>query len=243
MSGDRNPRHVQLYLAPLLVIVIGEPVFGSEPPDLELNPVTRFVESVDTVANADERVRHVDDAGQGGSRTVSLISAGTGANPRIAITPSGTSWVVWWHDAAIDEIRFSHRDPTTKLWSAEAVMSSAGEDSRNPEIVHHDGETWVAYEVANGGMTLVTVTGIIDDPDPIPDHTPIATTAYTDGVDVLVHSESGHLWVTWVDSTIHVGWSERNATTGLWSLPQQEPYVSDGITAARDRIRATVLGQ
>lgn len=58
-----------------------------------------------------------------------------------------------------------------------------------------------------------------------------------------VHSEQGHLWVTWIDSRMHVAWIEL-AGTGAFSDPE---YVTlgpgMGVKEALEAIRETVLSQ
>jgi hypothetical protein len=173
-------------------------------PDLELNPSTGNVESVDVDESSGGRVRHTDDEGHGGARTVTLLSTDEAEDPRIAIDKaSGDSWVVWWKDTSVAEVRYSRRDVETGQWSAEAVISEAGEDSRDPEIVHQAGTAWIAYEV-HGNDVAIAVVGIIDDIEPIV-RTTLDSTPYTGNVDVLAHGEASHVWVTWIDSATHVG--------------------------------------
>lgn len=222
----------------LLVWALGSFALADEAPDLELNPVTGFLESVDIATGAGHRVRHVVDKGQGGGRTSSYASSSAARSPRIAIRSTGESWVVWWEDAATDRVLYARRNPDTGAWTTEAVLSASGEDSQYPEIVHNGSTAWVAYQVASGTSTSIEVRSVIDDPEPID---VIATTTFTGDVDVLVHAESNHVWVTWVDSASYVGWSERQSSA--WATAQYQSYAGSTVEAARAAIRATVLGQ
>lgn len=228
----------------LFIVASMSGAVAGEPPDLELNPVTGYLESVDVADDSSSRIRHLVDEGQGGRRTSELISSGAGWSPRIAITASGKSWVVWWEDSASDEVYCRTRSGEPGTWSAVRRVSSVGEEGRHPEIVHHNGTAWIAYEITgSGGTKSVAVLGTIDDPEPIPTRTVIATTLWNGDVDVLIHAEPSHVWATWVDSSTHLGWSEWSSATGLWQLPQYESYATDSVEQARSRIRDAVLGQ
>lgn len=214
----------------------------AEPPDLELNPATGFVESVDIADDGLHQVRHVIDRGPNGGRTVSLISTDAGQAPRLAIKTGGDSWVVWTRDAAIDQIRYAVRSQASGAWSPEAVVSDLSENSHNPEIAHHGTSAWIVYEVTGTSATSIGIVHISDDPDPIPCRTTIASTPFTGDVDVLVHSESGHLWVTWVDSATYVGWSEYDSASSTWDPAHYRSYATTTVGTIRKSIRDTVLG-
>lgn len=226
----------------LWVVFAAPAVTVGEPPDLELNPVTGSVEAVDVAQDGGNRVRHVVDKGQGADRTSELISSNAGAEPRIAINNSGASWVVWWRDGGTGEVIYRKRSPATG-WSAETILSNAGEDSRQPEIVQCGSSIWIAFEVVSGGVTSIAATGISDTPEPFPTRTIIATTPFVGGRDVLVHSGAGQVWVTWVDGPTHVGWSRYDVASGLWSPAAYKPYGATGVDVARRNIRDLILGQ
>ena len=210
---------------------------AAEVPDLELNPVTGHVESVDVAPDAGGLVRHVTDAGR--VRTSALISTAAGQSPRIAITGAGDSWVVWWQDAAVDKVFYAVRDHASGAWSAPQQASGAQQNSRFPEIAHDGTTAWIGYEVKLGGTTSIAVVGIIDSPEPFGKI--VVTTNSTLPLDLEVHAESGHVWVTWVDSLTSMGWSEYDAASGLWSLPQYQPCVAATVDLALEAIRNAVL--
>jgi hypothetical protein len=209
-------------------------------PDLEANPVSGNVESVDLDTDVGNRVRHTDDEGHGGERVTTLVSEVGGLQPRIAIDRTiGNSWVVWWTDGVTDQVRYAKRDILTGSWSGEAVISPSGAQSRHPEIVH-DGEfAWIAHEI-HGAEVSIAVVGITDDPEPFGSWI-LDTTPYTGDVDVLVHTEANHVWVTWVDSATHVGWSEWDAATESWSQSQFLSYAGSNATSIRKLIRDSIV--
>lgn len=216
--------------------------WAADSPDLEVNPVTGLIELVDVAPNEGDRVRHVEDPGQGGERVDSLVSSNAAAGSRIAIKLTGESWAVW-QDTETEEIRYAFRDPVTKAWSAEAILSNSGEMCRHPSIVHNGTETWIAYEVQDGSVTSIAATGIIDSPEPFPTSSVVGTTSLAGTPEVRLHSESGQVWVTWVHSATDVGWSEYDHATNLWSAPQFEPYDRSTADDARQAVRNRVLGQ
>ena len=68
------------------------------PPDLEFNPVSGYVESVDIDSDSNDRVRYVEDEGQGERGSATLVpaasAAASAADPRIAIDTNSDTWVV-----------------------------------------------------------------------------------------------------------------------------------------------------
>jgi len=225
----------------LLALLISFTRLAASEPDLEFNVVSGYVESVDIDGSNGDRARHTEDQGQGGCRTVTLVSGGAAAVPRIAIhKTTGDSWIVWWTAGATDEVRYVVRDAGTGAWSAEAVLSESGENSRNPEVVHNGDEVWIAYEIA-GAERSIAVVGIIDEPEPF-GRTVVATTPYAGNIDTLIHSEAGHVWVTWIDSESEVGWSEYDHASEIWGATQFVTYAGSTVDSIRKAIRATVVG-
>ena len=224
-------------------VLLATTTVAGEPPDSELNLVTGYIESVDAPADTGSLVRHVEDAGQGGSRTVTTISSQAARGPRIAVQVDGDTWTVWWQDLAVDEVRFTVRDLASGSWSTEKLVSDPTEDSRYPKIVHADDDStaWIAYQIASGSETQVAAVGISDSPEPF-GRTVIATTTATGMLDLEVHAEQGNAWVTWVDTQNEVGWSAWDAASGSWGLAAYESYAGSDVATARATIRATVLG-
>lgn len=185
-------------------------------------------------------MRHIVDKGQGKPRNSSLVSLAAGQSPRIAIKSNGASWAVWWKDSGAGQVFYAVRSLATESWGPETLLSVAGQNSRSPEIVHSSSAAWIAYEVFSGSTVSITVSEIIDSPEPIPDTAIVATTSYTGDVDVMIHAESTHVWVTWVDSGSYVGWAEH--VSGGWSSAQYSSYLESTVEETRAAIRADVLG-
>jgi hypothetical protein len=214
-----------------------------DPPDAEVNPKSGLVEVCDSfLGTGVYRVRHTIKEAQGGTEEV-VLSDGTADDigPRIAIQPEGHSWVVWWRDAATDSILYRIKDYETGTWSSAALVSAAGQSSRNPEIVHASPKTFVAYEASAGSATAIAVAITDDGAEPFPQADILATTTFAGDEDVHIDAESGHVWVTWVHSASDVGWSEYDPQTDSWGSPQWESYESSSVKEAREEIREIVL--
>jgi hypothetical protein len=235
----------KISLAVVLGGLAGGIAVASDPPDSELNPVSGFIETVDSVwQESSYDVRHTTNQGPGQPTLVFMVDEDESDDlaPRVAIASNGNTWVTWWRDAATDQVLIRKRTYSPRAWSTETLVSDPGESSRNPEVVHDGSEAFVAYEFSASVGTSIAVSRIKEDPEPF-GRSVLATTSFTGDVDVLIHTDSGHLWVTWVDSATYVGWSEYAYGTGSWGSALYESYAADSIAAARDRIRAEVLGE
>jgi len=98
----------------------------------------------------------------------------------------------------------------------------------------------VAFEIDVTSGVSIGVARLDEDPDPFPTRAIVATTESTI-LDTRIIADSGHLWVTWVDSTNDVGWSEYDYPPETWAAPSYESYAQDDVQAARGRIRGAVL--
>jgi hypothetical protein len=233
-----------LAVVSLLACAAG-PSLAEDPPDSDVNPQTGSIETVDSVESTGQSdVRHAVDPGQGGPRVLEILTTSTldDLSPRIAIDTDGDSWVVWWREGTTDEVLYRVRDLGTGTWSAEQTISDTEDDSRNPEIALDDTSVWVVFEARHsGGTDLVVTSGGMDDPSPFPGLTVLGTSALSSGVDVLLHSESGHLWVSWIDDGDDVGWREYDYASESWLSAAYESYAQDDVSSARERIRDSVL--
>ena len=232
----------RVFLGAVVIIAAAVIVWAVELPDSELNPATGNIETVDAPAEEGNLVRHVVDPGKGASHSATTISTHAANAPRIAIKTAGDTWVVWWRDTPVDRVYLTIHDLQEGTWSPEKVFSEPTEESRYPEIVHDASAAWIVYQVDTGSGSEIAGLSIIDDPDPWSTRTIIASSAATGDLDVRIHTEDGHVWTTWVDSTSDVGWSEYDAVTDSWDLPQYKSYSSSDVDTARDSIHDTVLG-
>lgn len=220
-------------------------VFASDPPDSEINPANGYIEIADSAWEGSRyNIRHITDPGDGSPLEVITLSGhpADDLSPRIEISSAGDTWVVWCRDQSTGRVLVRKKTYSTGSWSSERTVSSSNESSRNPEVVHDGTDVWVAYEYDSALGTSVGVSIIEDEPDPIDARTEVGTTTYGGDLDVLIRFGSGNLWVTWIDSDTHVGWSEYDYGAAGWSAAEFESYANDDVDAARSRIRTTVLG-
>ena len=227
----------------LCLSALGASAIALPQPDFRINPVTGRVEAVDPVwTGSNYDIDYVVDPGN----FAELQSTGLAANalddldPRLTIGNDGSAWVAWWRDGSVDQVLLRKRAGSSGSWSGELLVSAAGESSRKPRIATDGQRAWVAFQLDSGNQTSVAVNVIDDEPDPMGSRWILKTTSFS-AVDVMVQTESGHVWVTWVDSSSQVGWAEYDATADHWNSPAYQPYTLGDVRAARSAIRALVL--
>lgn len=230
------------------VLLFCTALFGLEtqdPPDSEVNPQSGDIETVDPiVVGSNQDIRYVVDHGISTTPDIETVTENAldDRNPRLVISTAGDAWVVWWRDDTVDKVLSRRRDLSEEAWDDERVLSLTSESSSHPAVVHDGTDAWVAYEYLNGTDISIGVATIIDEPDPVDDRIEVASTGFSGEIDVMIHAESGHLWVTWVDSSTYVGWVEYDYTNETWSSAATESYAADTVAEARERIRDEVLG-
>jgi hypothetical protein len=190
-------------------------------------------------------VRHIVNPGSGQLPQVTTLTTGSTDNaaPQIAISTSGGTWITWWRAGSPDQVFYRRRSTSNGTWSGEALVGSADTAARKPSI-NFDGTTpWFAYESGTAPNRSVVAAQGGNDPEPIPSWTVLRQTSSTAELQVMLHVEAGHLWVTWIDSATQVGWCEFDHTLAVWSPAAFDSYANDSTTASVARIRNTVLGQ
>ncbi|GEM_PF-2378792 len=242
------PRRGGLCLLLSTMILVGTSLGASSLslPDSEKNQATGKVEVVDTaLLDGRQQVRHSVDGGQGepeSSIWLSGLATDNDYEPRISIDDAGNGCVVWWRDATIAQVFYTHRLGTGNF-SPPALLSEPSESSEHPEVVIALGKIWVTYEIDFDQARGIAITGKIgESPEPFPSRTVIHTTGFTGTLDTRIHASLDALWITWVDSDIEVGWSEYEIETEEWSPPRFQNYEEDSVDSARALIREQVLG-
>lgn len=215
-------------------------------PDSQDNPVSGVIETADTPwSGTNYDIRHVSAAGGGHPQVITTLTTDSHNDfgARLAISSvNGDSWVAWWRDLTVDQVLVRRRIYATGAWSAERVQSVSGESSRHPSVAFDGSHAWIGYEATGtGGATILKAKAIDDDPAPFLTATVVATTSYTGATQSHIQSESGHLWLSWVDSETEVGWCRYDAGTATWSAPAFESYADDTVEDARARIRSSIL--
>lgn len=223
-------------------IAVSGLALASDPPDSAVNPQSGNIEIVDPVwAATNQDINYVINGGPIRNIETAADDPLDDRNPRMVIASNGDAWITWWRDDDTDAVLVRRRHYSDGTWDNERVLSSGTESSRNPAIADDGTDRWVAYEFDDGNETTIAVSLIIDEPDPISVRTALANTSYTESRDVLIHVESGNLWVTWIHSSTDVGWVEYDDGSESWSTAGYESYAQDSVVDARDRVRNAVV--
>ena len=167
--------------------------------------------------------------------------------PHLSFFPDGSTAVVWREDGAQGQIKYRARNlgNGAPAWQAAAISVSGGVSNASvPWAVVHDGTPWVAWhEATASGIQLMGGGGDYPTPWPtrfISDLIAIPNSTVT--LALTIESESGHLWVTWIDSASAIGYSEWSSETEAWEPAGSEPYANPAdIPAARQRVRDAIL--
>lgn len=229
--------------AVIAVVVLASAVAPTvDPPDVCMDTVSGFIETVDatwTGTNYNVRDTQVTPTGDLLSSTILTTNSANDVDPRLAITPGGDVLVVWWRDLTTDAVIYRKRTLATGVWGNEHTVGAGNESNSHPRITFCNQKAWVAYQIQNTKNRSIGVQIIDDDPEPF--RTIVATTSFTGSLELQLKSESAHLWVTWVDSSLRVGYSYYTDDKQTWSVPAFESFAADSATAARARIRDRVL--
>lgn len=219
-------------------------LFAVDPPDLRVNPVSGLIEAVDATwsgNNYDVRYTVVSGAGRQASSRLVTSNVANDVDPRIALSPGGDACVSWWRDTTPSVVVYRKRAYVAGTWGVERTAGYSSESNSRPRLAYAGDKLWVVYQIQNAKSRGVGVQIIDDDPEPVRS---IIATSYNMGeLETELHSEGGHLWVTWIDTTQRVGYSEFVYNKGLWSVPGYESFSGDSASDAIARIRARVLGE
>ena len=156
--------------------------------------------------------------------------------PRLSVLPSGGLAVAWWRDGATPGVFYAERPGTSGAFGAEIQVTDTGEDARHPSVAVDGNDILVGYEEIGATFRTVVVqkkTGAGSFSVEI-----IATTSRQDCLAVEVHQDGGKVWVDWIDSDDHMGWSRM--TPGGWAAPAFEAYAG---TADIERARLEIKGK
>jgi hypothetical protein len=226
------------------IVLASAVTMSVDPPDLQVNAVSGRIETVDaTWSGSNYNVRYTQFMSNGDETTSSLITTNSAndVDPRIAITATGDALVAWWRDLSTDALVYRKRTLATGSWGPERLAGLAAESNSHPRIIYAGDKTWLVYQIQSSKSARSIGAQIIDD-DPEPIRSIVSTTTYAGNLDVQIEYEARHLWVTWIDSASNVGYAEYDYVRHAWTSVARESYASDSVAAARDRIRALILG-
>lgn len=165
-------------------------------------------------------------------------------DPRLFVEPDGTTHVVWWTAGSSDEVYLATRQAGEPNWDMPVLVTAGSESGRRPSVATFDGELVVVYErdslSPEMAQDIVVATRQLGGAFAF---ATIGTTARTEPLDVLVHSEPGHLWADWKHEAGEFGYAERQSGGG-WDGLGPEPWVDPswvGVEETRKAIRNQVL--
>jgi hypothetical protein len=217
--------------------------FAVDPPDLRINVLSGLIETVDATwsgANYNVRYTVMNGAGQQSGSILLTTNSANDLDPRISISTAGDAYVAWWRDTAANVIVFRRHTYATQAWSAEIPVGIATESNSRPRLAYGpDGHLNVAYQIQSKKSKSVAAQIIDDDPEPM--RAIVATTTNMGDLDIQIQAVSGHLWITWIDTSQRVGYSEFVYEKGMWSVPSYQSYAIDSVATARARIQALIV--
>jgi hypothetical protein len=238
------PRAIRSYAVIAAIVLASAGAFGVDPPDVRVNPYTALIETVDaTWSGSNYDVRYTEVTGEGEQTSSYLLTTNVAndVDPRISSSAStGDTAVVWWRDLTVDAVVYRKHSFATGIWSAERVAGGTSKSSSHPRVIYAGDKPWAAYQIQNPKSRSVAAQIIDDTPEPIT--AVVATTTYTGDLDIRLHAESGHLWLTWIDSSSYVGYAEYLYGSQYWALPSRESFATGGVSAALSRVRTRILG-
>jgi hypothetical protein len=157
-----------------------------------------------------------------------------------ATTPAGELDVVWSTTESTGRVLLRALPDPDGEWGPEVEISDASEPSEAPCVVTHAGGLWIAWQIVSPSGSRSIRCGKLEGVGNI-ERWLVADSPTVEDPGVGLHSENGHLWVDWIDSTTQLGASEY--LDGSWQTTTFEPYAgADDVDAARGRVRARVLG-
>ena len=223
-------------------VLVSIAVAGSDPPDVRIDALSGLIETVDATwsgTNYNVRYTALDTSGQVTSSQLLTTNSADDLDPRIVLSGTGNAYVAWWRDTATDLVVYRKRSYATGAWASEHSVGIATESNSRPRVVYAADKAWVAYQIQNAKSRSVGAQVIDDDPEPI--RTILGTTSFTGNLDIQIQFDSGHLWVTWIDTSLRVAYAEYDYARRAWGTVAYESYATDSISAARTRIRAIVM--
>jgi len=160
---------------------------------------------------------------ENGGWTEPQVLAGTPANefdPQLVLDPDGSVHLFYWVDGSTPQVLYRHAPADVSSWSAPVPVSQPGQAACRPAGVVHGGVLRVTYEVHDfgfGNSPREIVLARYDSGAFTPEI--VAMTNNLGDVRPQVHSQSGRLWVDWVDaqsgSSGEFGWTRLDAQ-GHW---------------------------
>jgi hypothetical protein len=153
-------------------------------------------------------------------------------DPSLVLGPDGFIHVFYWVDGATAQVFETHAPSDLSSWSTPVLISDSAKPSCRPAGGVIDGVLRVAYEVHDFGYQnspRQVVLARQDGSGFVPEV--VALTNNLGDVWPQVHSQSGKVWVDWIDAENNgsgeIAWTRVDAQ-GHWDPLHYEPFASPG---------------
>jgi hypothetical protein len=152
-------------------------------------------------------------------------------DPQLVLDPNGSVHMFYWVDGTTPQVFHTVAPSDLASWSSPVLISQPAVASCRPAGAFHDGVLRVAYEVHNFGSGNTPRQVVLARYENGAFTTEVvAMTNNLGDVRPQVHSQSGRLWVDWVDTETTGGsgelaWTRQNVQ-GQWESIQYEPFAN-----------------
>ncbi len=209
------------------------------------NPVSGYLERVWEVHDGhDYEIHWAKKVGTVWTSERSLTdNTADDTNPRLAFFADGSTAVAWKRAGSSGGRIYYLGHDYTDGWQSSAVAVSDGtRDASMPAALVFGSNAWIAWqEQATGGMRVMAGGSDGGDAWPLGFTVSHIGTSSLNAPYAEISKSGTHLWVSWIDSSTQLGWSEYDSTNDTWSTEQHESYSGPAdIPAARARIETTV---
>jgi len=162
-------------------------------------------------------------------------------DPRVAVGPDGTAYVVWWQrdrDTG-DRVMLTRRSAETGEWEPPSLITIGG---RRPSVAVVEDQLVVVYErtAAEVGQQIMVYTEWTLG---LPVEETVVVTDRIGPLSPMVHSANGRIWLDWRNSDWSYSYLEQ--VEGVWdSTPVVLPLVDDswlGVELVRRTIETQIL--
>ena len=151
-------------------------------------------------------------------------------DPQLTLGPDGTVHMFYWVNGPTPQVFYTHAPADLSTWTSPVLVSQGNQPSCRPAGAFYGGVLRVAYEVHDFGfgnsprqIVLARQDGAGFTPEIV------ALTNNLGEVRPQIHSQSGRVWIDWVDAETsgsgEVAWTRLDAQ-GQWEPLRYEPFAS-----------------
>lgn len=201
--------------------------------NVAVNPLSESPEGVSTATSGGVSTVYYSclNGGEWDPATTLSTAGSADTTPILAFNSDGRRNAVWV--SSDDEVILRRLAPLGTSWSSEVLVSDSSDVTASPSAAVLSTDVFVAYEVLASGARKVVVAKI--DPGSGVERTLVATASTDAPLAIQVHSDSGNLWLEWVDSESEMGYAVFE--DGTWDKVDYEGYSEPAdIESARRRI-------